>query len=194
MNAVIAIHHSAFFFTEAIRPDEEPVLKTGGGAMPLVSSSLTASASTFVSRISSFPPRSRGPTATTLGPHPGNDGSTPSGTTGRNDEVGMMNDECQTFNSSFITHHSSFCSVLVEQPGVLACLSRRRSRVQIPPGTLGGLSQFSSQRKWDCPLRCSPENMTARYANRQSGEAQTFVYAGSTPACATRERASAGHR
>jgi hypothetical protein len=37
--------------------------------------------STFVIRISSFPPRSRGPTATTLGPHPGNDGSTPSGTT-----------------------------------------------------------------------------------------------------------------
>ena len=27
-------------------------------------------------------------------------------------------------------------SVLVEQPGVLACLSRRRSRVQIPSGTL----------------------------------------------------------
>ena len=25
----------------------------------------------------------------------------------------------------------------------------------------------------------------ARYANRQSGEAQTFVIAGSTPACAT---------
>ena len=24
----------------------------------------------------------------------------------------------------------------MEQPGVLACLSRRRSRVQIPPGTL----------------------------------------------------------
>ena len=37
----------------------------------------------------------------------------------------------------------------------------------------------------DCPLRCSPKNMTARYANRQSGEAQTFVHAGSTPACAT---------
>ena len=30
--------------TEAIRPDEEPVLKTGGGPEPLVSSSLTASA------------------------------------------------------------------------------------------------------------------------------------------------------
>ena len=37
--------------------------------------------STFVIRISSLPPRSRGPTATTLGPHPGNDGSTPSGAT-----------------------------------------------------------------------------------------------------------------
>src|SRR3990172_13261969 len=52
--------------------------------------------------------------------------------------------------------------VLVEQPGVLACLSRRRSRVQIPSRTLA-----------------------ARYANRLSGEAQTFVSAGSTPACAT---------
>jgi hypothetical protein len=37
---------------------------------------------------------------------------------------------------------------------VLACLSRRRSWVQIPSGTL---------------------DKTARYANRQSGEAQTFV-------------------
>jgi hypothetical protein len=52
--------------------------------------------------------------------------------------------------------------VLVEQPGVLACLSRRRSRVQIPSRTLA-----------------------ARYANWLSGEAQTFVSAGSTPACAT---------
>ena len=54
--------------------------------------------------------RSRGPAATTPGPHPGNDGSSPSGTTA-------------TY-------------VLVEQPGVLAALSRRRSRVQIPSGTL----------------------------------------------------------
>ena len=41
----------------------------------------------------------------------------------------------------------------MEQPGVLACLSRRRSWVQIPSGTL----------------------IAARYANRKSGEAQTFV-------------------
>src|SRR5688572_15853077 len=59
-------------------------------------------------------------------------------------------------------------SVLVEQPGVLATLSRWRSRVQIPSGTLGN------------------ENLSARYANWQSDEAQTFVTAGSTPACATR--------
>ena len=52
--------------------------------------------------------------------------------------------------------------VLVEQPGVLACLSRRRSRVQIPSRTFA-----------------------ARYANWLSGEIQTFVSAGSTPACAT---------
>jgi hypothetical protein len=58
--------------------------------------------------------------------------------------------------------------VLVEQPGVLACLSRRRSWVQIPSGTL--------------------EMTTARYANRQSGQVQTLVSAGSTPACATGTR------
>ena len=45
--------------------------------------------------------------------------------------------------------------VLVDQPGVLACLSRRRSWVQIPSGTL--------------------KNTAARYANRQSGQAQTLV-------------------
>ena len=65
--------------------------------------------------------------------------------------------------------------VLVEQPGVLACLSRRRSRVQIPSRALSiGM---------------------ARYANRQSGQAQTLVIAGSSPACATaKKHASAGHR
>ena len=64
--------------------------------------------------------------------------------------------------------------VLVEQPGVLATLSRWRSRVQIPSGTLLTM---------------------ARYANRQSGQAQTLVTAGSTPACATHEvnHPSAGH-
>ena len=35
--------------------------------------------------------------------------------------------------------HSQQSHVLVEQPGVLASLSRWRSRVQIPPGTLEGL-------------------------------------------------------
>jgi hypothetical protein len=40
---------------------------------------------------------------------------------------------------SFHTPPSAFplIHVLVEQPGVLACLSRRRSWVQIPSGTLG---------------------------------------------------------
>jgi hypothetical protein len=47
---------------------------------------------------------------------------------------------------------------LVEQPGVLACLSRRRSRVQIPSRALS--------------------TNTARYANRQSGQAQTLVTCG----------------
>ena len=44
-------------------------------------------------------------------------------------------------------------NVLVEQPGVLATLSRWRTRVQIPPGTL----TRSGTQTW------------------QSGEAQTFV-------------------
>ena len=47
-------------------------------------------------------------------------------------------------------------SVLVEQSGVLTCLSRRRSRVQIPSRALE----------------------MARYANWQSGEAQTFCLCG----------------
>ena len=54
--------------------------------------------------------------------------------------------------------------VLVEQPGVLACLSRRRSWVQIPSGTLDN---------------------TARYANWQSGQAQNLVFVGSNPSRAT---------
>ena len=53
--------------------------------------------------------RSRGPAAKTPGLHPGNHGSSPCGIT---------------------------VLVLVEQPGVLATLSRWRSRVQIPSGTL----------------------------------------------------------
>ena len=64
--------------------------------------------------------------------------------------------------------HLSHCEnnyALVEQPGVLACLSRRRSRVQIPSRALA--------------------TNAARYANRQSGQAQTLVTAGSTPARAT---------
>src|SRR3989304_3341258 len=71
--------------------------------------------------------------------------------------------------SSFILHPSAFIlqGVLVEQPGVLACLSRRRSRVQIPSRALAMIA--------------------ARYANRQSGQAQTLVMAGSPPACATPE-------
>ena len=71
-------------------------------------------------------------------------------------------------------HLATVIIALVEQPGVLACLSRRRSRVQIPSRALS-------------------TNM-ARYANRQSGQAQTLVTAGSTPACATGGHASAGHR
>ena len=41
----------------------------------------------------------------------------------------------------------------------------------------GGLSRFWSQRKWGYPFRSGKSN-SARYANRQSGEAQTFVTCG----------------
>ena len=58
--------------------------------------------------------------------------------------------------------------VLVEQPGVLVSLSRRRSWVQIPPRTLP----------------------SARYANRQSGQAQTLECVGSNPTRATEKRSS----
>ena len=54
---------------------------------------------------------------------------------------------------------------------MLACLSRRTTTRGVVPGV-------------QIPSR-APSTNTARYANRQSGEAQTFVTAGSTPACAT---------
>ena len=79
---------------------------------------------------------------------------------------------------------------LADHPG----LEPRMLRVRIPPEPLtcrpsqsspecsparhAGDHGFESRRG-----RCRQD--TARYANRQSGEAQTFVSAGSTPACAT---------
>ena len=120
--------------------------------------------------------RSRGPTATTLGPQPGNDGSTPSGTTlaqirqcgraarlkpeslrgstpalgtwlGRQPadhlglEPGML--WVQLPPEPLEREHA-----LVEQPGVLACLSRRRSRVQIPPGALStNMARYAKKAK-----------------------------------------------
>jgi hypothetical protein len=67
---------------------------------------------------------------------------------------------------TFILHPSYFKKALVEQSGVLACLSRRRPRVQIPSRAL--LRNDGVVRKfW------------------QSDQAQTLVIAGSTPAYAT---------
>lgn len=66
---------------------------------------------------------------------------------------GALVDPGSFFDELPIHARSMVATVLVEQPGVLACLSRRRSGVQIPSRTL----------------------VLARYANRQSGEAQTFV-------------------
>ena len=48
---------------EVIRPDEEPVLKTGGGVQPLVGSSLTASASASWSNRTTLAPQARNPGA-----------------------------------------------------------------------------------------------------------------------------------
>jgi hypothetical protein len=166
---------------EVIRPDEEPVLKTGVGAQSLVSSSLTASAlfaglssnrktpASDVGNSGAIPdestilvPWSNG---TTPGPHPGNDGSTPSGTTGPGtptaERLGLNPRDCR-FDScsghhrirlgrqladhldsdsgmlwfkSRLSYSFQFHYVLAEQPGVLATLSRWRSWVQIPSGT-----------------------------------------------------------
>ena len=70
-----------------------------------------------------------------------------------------------------IRDHSRY--VLAEQPGVLATLSRWRPRVQIPSGTLG---------------------KTVRYANRKSGEVQTFVSLWvQLPSVPLKQQASAGH-
>jgi hypothetical protein len=55
-------------------------------------------------------------------------------------------------------------NALVEQPGVLATLSRWRPWVQIPSGAL--------------KTRDGTEIQTARYANRQSDQAQTLVICG----------------
>ncbi len=55
-------------------------------------------------------------------------------------------------------------AVLVEQPGVLATLSRWRSRVQIPAGTL---------------------HKNARCANWQSGQTEGLAVGGSNPSRAT---------
>ena len=154
--------------------------------------------------------RSRGPTATTLGPHPGNDGSTPSGTTraqirqrgraarpkperlrvrlplwalwlGRQpaDHLGLEPGMLWVRVPPEPLEHEH---ALVEQPGVFACLSRRRSRVQIPSRALVTRRE---ERPEPRAGRRSREAGTARYANRQSGQAQTLVTAGSTPARAT---------
>ena len=69
--------------------------------------------------------------------------------------------------------------------------------VQIPPEPLRTISnnQWPRGAAWSARLPVTQEIVgsnpievawkMARYANRQSGEAQTFVTAGSTPACAT---------
>ncbi len=64
-----SIPASAASRTEVLRPDEEPVLKTGGGEQPLVGSSPTASA------LGSWSNR------TTPAPHAGNLGAIPSDST-----------------------------------------------------------------------------------------------------------------
>ena len=59
------------------------------------------------------------------------------------------------YPSSLITYPSSLPPVLVEQPGVLACLSRRTTTRGVVPGV-------------QIPSRALAM-IAARYANRQSG-------------------------
>ena len=113
--------------TEVIRPDEEPVSKTGA-VTPLW---------VRVPRLPLQNKQSRGPAATTPGSHPGNGGSSPSGTT------------CNNTSS--------------------------QSSPECSPPCHGGDRRFKSDRG----------RLIARYANWQSGEAQTFAPVGSTPTRAT---------
>ncbi len=78
--------------------------------------------------------------------------------------------------------------------------------VRLPPEPLRMITNDQCPRgaAWSARLLVTQENTgsnpvggawkMAWYANRQSGQAQTLVTAGSTPACATRKHASAGHR
>jgi hypothetical protein len=72
---------------------------------------------------------------------------------------------------------------------VLACLSRRRSSVQIRSGVLFNACDQAYGRIGviaEGVLSFATEREKTRYANRHSGQAQTLVSAGSTPACVTR--------
>ena len=84
---------------------------------------------------------------------------------------------------------------LVEQPGVLACLSRRRSRVQIPPGALStNMARYAKKAKrpssnlGDLRVRLPPAPLE-QHATIGHWQAQLAVtqpslcgFAGSTPA------------
>ena len=95
--------------------------------------------------------------------------------------------EC--LQSAIRNRNSAITHVLVEQPGVLACLSRRRSRVQIPSRT-----PFDRCTRTRCITRqgmapggSARTNMKRR--STQTGKAAKLkpsrLSAGSTPACAT---------
>jgi hypothetical protein len=135
-------------FTEVIRPDEEPVLKTGAGNT-VASSSLAASAPIK---------QSRGLAATTPGPHPGNGGSSPSGTTSAlirqlAERLGLNPSVCRF--DSCLGHQS-----LTTRPRGAARSARHPVTVEI----------VGSNPIGDASI--------ARYANWQSGEAQTFAVCG----------------
>jgi hypothetical protein len=149
---------------EVIRPDEEPVSKTGGGDEPLVGSSPTASASQH----SPFESQSRGPAATTPGLHPGNDGSSPSGTNLR-----RRNDGPPEARSGIVgprgaarsARHPVTVEIVGSNPTEDACVGTRYAnwqsdeaqtfammRVQLPPVSL------ISRVGWAlaCPSGCNP--------------------------------------
>jgi hypothetical protein len=153
--------------TEAIRPDEEPVLKTGGGAAACEFESHRFRLETLGSSSNrkTPAPHAGDPSAilgestecavpwsngTTSGPHPENDGSTPSGTTVAQvrqlaERHGLNPRGCR-FESG-----PRHCSIrLGRQLADHPRLERRMLWVRVPPGPLQKiLSSWSS-------LECSP--------------------------------------
>ena len=132
--------------------------------------------------------RSRGPAATTSGLHPDNDGSSPSGISSILD-FGFWILDCSRMCAALDAHiqskiqnrKSKIPTVLAEQPGVLATLSRWRSGVQIPSGTLTHDAVRNPAKRRMRPTGVLPVG------------ARPSCIVGSTPSRVTEKHASAEH-